>query len=271
MTRSSSIPGRSLSLGVSLAYVSVLVLLPLSLFAATALQLSPGEALATLADPRTLGAYRVSIIGALCAACINAPFGAIVAWAIVRGRFRGRRALDAIVDVPFAVPTAVVGIALASAYAPATLAGRTLASLGLDVASGTLGVTLAMMFVSLPFAVRTVQPVLEDLDPGVEQAAASLGAGSVSTFARVILPQLLPAIATGMTLSFAKSVGEYGAVIFVAGNVPRMSEVAPLLVMVRLEEFRYAQAAIVASGLLVMSLIVLSIANVFLSRMGRLA
>jgi sulfate transport system permease protein len=266
--RNSIIPGLALSLGLSSTYLGVLVLLPLALLALVALKIPPAEIWRTLTDARTLAAYKASIIPAFIASMINFVFGSVVAWVLVRKRFPGRQLIDALIDLPFAMPTAVVGIALVTLYGPGTLFGSYLTRFGLDTSTGYLGITLAMIFVSLPFVIRTVQPVLEDLDPSVEQAAASLGASPASILWRVFLPQLLPAMITGFILSFAKSIGEFGAVIFLAGNIPGLTEVAPLLIMVRLEEFAYPQAAVVAIGLLLLSFALLLVVNTLQARLA---
>jgi sulfate/thiosulfate transport system permease protein len=267
--RGAFIPGLGLSLGLSLTYVGVLLLLPIALFAIVATNQPWGEVWANLANPRTLAAYQASLVPAFFASLVNAVFGSLVAWVLVRKRFPGRRVLDALIDIPFAMPTAVVGIALSTMYGPGSLTGDALGSLGISVTGGSLGITLAMTFVSLPFVIRTVQPVLEDLDPQLEQAAASLGAYPGTTLRRVIAPQVFPAVLAGFTLCFAKCLGEFGAVIFLAGNIPGRSEVASLLVMVRLEEFAYQRAAVVAAGLLLLSFVLLLAANALQSRLVR--
>ncbi len=198
---------------------------------------------------------------AFAAACVNVVFGLTVAWALTRYKFPGRRIADALVDIPFALPTAVAGIALTSLYAPNGWLGGLLSPFGIEVAFTPVGILIALIFVGLPFVVRTVQPVLSDLDPELEQAAASLGASRWQTLIRVILPSLLPAILTGFSLAFARAAGEYGSVIFIAGNVPNVSEIAPLLIVIRLEEFRYADATAIASVMLAASFILLLIIN----------
>ncbi len=242
----SVIPGFGLTLATSLLWLSVIVLLPLSALFLKTSELSFGEFLAVVTSRRVLHAFELSFGIALAAATANLIFGSIVVWAIVRCRFPGRRLLDAIVDIPFALPTAVAGIALTALYADSGWLGGWLAPMGIKVAFTPLGIFVALVFIGLPFVVRTVQPVLEDLDKELEEAAASLGASRATTLRRVVLPSLLPALLTGFALAFARAVGEYGSVIFIAGNLPNVSEIAPLLIVVRLQEFRYADATAIA-------------------------
>lgn len=253
----SVIPGFGPALGFTIAYLSLIVLIPLSGIAlrAAALGWSGFWALAT--DERTLKALEISFGASLIAAIVNVVFGTLVAWVLVRYRFPGRRLIDAAVDLPFALPTAVAGIALAAIYAPNGWVGSLLAPLGIKVAFTPLGIIVALIFVGLPFVVRTVQPVMEEIDRDVEEAAATLGATRLQTVRRVILPGLMPAILTGFALSFARAVGEYGSVIFIAGNIPYVSEIAPLLIVIRLEEFNYAGATAIAAIMLVISFFML--------------
>src|SRR3712207_2081314 len=238
----SVIPGFGLTLGFTLVYLSLVVLLPLAgVFVRTA-GLSLSEIWGIAADPRTLAALRLSFGAALIAAVINAVFGLLVAWVLVRYEFPGRRVVDAIIDLPFALPTAVAGIALTALYAPNGWIGAPLAELGLKVAFTPLGVVLALTFIGLPFVVRTVQPVLEDLEVDAEEGAAILGASRWQTVTRVVLPVLAPPLMTGFALAFARAVGEYGSVIFIAGNLPYVAEIAPLLIVIKLEEYDYAGA-----------------------------
>jgi sulfate transport system permease protein len=257
----SVIPGFGLTFGYTILYLSLIVLIPIAglfLKAAT----TPLEQIVKIAtSPRTLKALEVSFGSSLIAALVNVVFGVIVAWVLVRYKFPGRRLLDAIVDLPFALPTAVAGIALASLYAPNGWVGRLLEPLGLKVAFTPAGVVVALMFVGLPFVVRTVQPVLQDLEADVEEAAATLGANRRQTFRRVILPAIAPAMLTGFALAFARSVGEYGSVIFIAGNLPYVSEIAPLLIIIRLEEFDYTGATAVAAIMLTLSFAMLLAIN----------
>lgn len=259
--RTNILPGFGMSLGYALSYLSVLVLLPMCAVCATALGDGWESLWRTMTDARTLAAYRVSLGSAAVAAMANVAFGSIVAWVLVRYRFSGRGVLDALVDLPFALPTAVAGVALTALYAPEGALGRMLGSVGVEIGSTNAGIVAAMMLVSLPFAVRTLQPVLEDLDRDVEEAAEVLGASRPAVMMRVILPQLAPALLTGLALSFAKSIGEYGSIIFIAGNIPHRSEIAPVLIMTRLEEFEYSAAAGTALGLLGMSFVMLLTIN----------
>ncbi|MDR3418163.1 MAG: sulfate ABC transporter permease subunit CysT [Nevskia sp.] len=254
-------PGFSLTLGFSLTYLSLLVLIPL----AGLLLRSAGLGLTgfwhVLSAPRVLAALRLSFGGALAAAAINAVFGSLVAWSFVRYRFPGKQLLQAMVDLPFALPTAVAGIALTAIYAPNGWLGAPLAKLGIQLAYHPAGVVLAMTFIGLPFVVRTLEPVLEEAEKQLEEAAATLGATRWRTVTRIILPAILPALLTGVALAFARGVGEYGSVIFIAGNIPNVSEIAPLLIMIRLEEFDYAGATAVASAMLIISFTLLLAIN----------
>lgn len=264
----SILPGFGLSLGITVSALSLIVLLPLAALFLKAASAGPADIWAILASPRTQAALRLSFGAALFSAIVNAVFGLIIAWVLVRYRFPGRRLLDAAVDLPFALPTAVAGISLAAIYAPNGWIGSLLAplafsvkvplldlSLGFDgkVAYTPLGVMVALIFIGLPFVVRTVQPVLEEADVETEEAAALLGAGRLRTIFLVILPGVVPALLTGFVLAFARAVGEYGSVIFIAGNVPMVSEIAPLLIVIRLEQFDYAGASVVAMIMLIVS------------------
>jgi sulfate/thiosulfate transport system permease protein len=251
------LPGFGLSLGYALAYLGLIVLLPLAALAWKASGIGLAGLLHLLASPRTLAAFRLSFGGALLAASVNVVTGLLVAWVLVRYRFPGRRLFDALIDLPFALPTAVAGIALTTLYAPNGWLGGWLATLGIKVAYTPLGVLLAMVFVGFPFVVRTLQPVLESLERDVEEAAESLGARRWQTFLRVILPLLLPTLLTGFALALARAVGEYGSVIFIAGNIPLRSEIAPLLVVQKLEQFDYAGAAALGVVMLLASFVLL--------------
>jgi sulfate/thiosulfate transport system permease protein len=257
----SVIPGFGLTFGLTLTWLAVIVLIPISALILKASSIGVDEFVKILVADRTLNALKLSFGLSLIAAIVNVFFGLIVAWALTRYEFPGRRLADAIVDIPFALPTAVAGIALASLYAPQGWIGSLLTPLGIKVAFTPLGILIALIFVGLPFIVRTVQPVLEDLDPELEQAAASLGATRLQTLIRVILPSLTPAILTGFALAFARAVGEYGSVIFIAGNLPNVSEIAPLLIIIRLEEFRYADATAIATIMLVAAFFMLLVIN----------
>jgi sulfate transport system permease protein len=246
-----------LSLGVTLFYLCLIVLIPLSAAALKASTLTWHAFWHVVASPRAMASYRLSFGGSLIGALVNLVFGVVVAWVLVRYRFPGKRLLDSLVDFPFALPTAVAGISLTAIYAPNGWLGKPLASLGVRVAYTRLGVVIALTFIGLPFVVRTVQPVLEDLDKELEEAAASLGAGRLQTFMRVLLPTILPAAITGFTMAFARAVGEYGSVIFIAGNMPMRTEITPLLIITKLQEYDYAGATAIAMAMLVASLALL--------------
>lgn len=251
--RPSVIPGFGLTLGFTIAYLTLIILIPLSGVAWRTAGLGWAEFWAIATDERTLKALRISFGASLIAATVNVVFGTVVAWVLVRYRFPGRRIVDAAVDLPFALPTAVAGIALAAIYAPNGWIGQLLAPFGIKAAFTPLGIVVALVFIGLPFVVRTVQPVMEEIDREVEEAAATLGANRFQTIGRVILPGLAPAVLTGFALAFARAVGEYGSVIFIAGNIPYVSEIAPLLIVIRLEEFNYAGATAIAAIMLIIS------------------
>jgi sulfate transport system permease protein len=255
------IPGFGITLGTTLLWLSLIVLIPLGALLLKSAELSPREFLAVVTGRRVLHAFELSFGLALAAALVNVVFGSIVVWALVRYRFPGRRLLDAIVDIPFALPTAVAGIALASLYAEGGWLGAPLSWLGVQVAFTPLGIFVALVFIGLPFVVRTVQPVLEDIDRELEEASASLGATRWTTVRRVLLPNIVPALLTGFSLAFARAVGEYGSVIFIAGNLPNISEIAPLLIIIRLQEFRYADATAIGVVMLLASFIMLFVVN----------
>ncbi|MGB3874947.1 MAG: sulfate ABC transporter permease subunit CysT [Shinella zoogloeoides] len=257
----SVIPGFGLTLGFSLAYLTLIILIPLAGLVWRSASLSGPEFLAILADERTLNALKVSFGTAFLAALINVAFGVMVAWVIVRYDFPGRRIVDAVVDLPFALPTAVAGIALAALYAPNGWVGQVLNVFGIKAAFNPTGIVIALVFIGLPFVVRTVQPVMEEIDGEVEEAAATLGANRFQTVFRVLLPGLAPAILTGFALAFARGVGEYGSVIFIAGNIPYVSEIAPLLIVIRLEEFNYGAATAIATIMLALSFAMLLVIN----------
>lgn len=259
--RRRTLPGFGLTMGLTLTWLSVIILIPLAGLFLKSLELSPEQFWAILSSRRTLNALRVSFGLAFAAACVNLVMGSIIVWALVRYRFPGRRLFDAIVDVPFALPTAVAGVALTSLFAEKGWLGAPLAALGIKVAFTPLGIFVAMIFIGIPFVVRTVQPVLQDLDLEIEEAAGSLGASRWQTIIRVILPSLGPALLTGLALAFARAVGEYGSVIFIAGNLPNVSEIAPLLIVIRLSEFRYADATAIAVVMLVVSFVIIFAVN----------
>ncbi|POZ60887.1 sulfate ABC transporter permease subunit CysT [Chromobacterium alticapitis] len=255
------LPGFNLSLGFTVSYLSLLVLIPLAAVALRAAGQPLESFWQTAASPRVLASYRLSFGMALAAAAINTVFGLLLAWSLARYRFPGKRLIDSLVDLPFALPTAVAGIALTALYAGNGWLGQYLEPLGLKVAFGPLGVLVALIFIGLPFVVRTVQPVLEDLETELEEAAACLGARRWQTFRHVILPALRPALLTGFALAFARAVGEYGSVIFIAGNVPMVSEITPLMIISKLEQFDYAGAAAIASVMLAASFLLLLAIN----------
>jgi sulfate/thiosulfate transport system permease protein len=257
----SIMPGFGLTLGFTVFYLCVIVLIPLSAVFIKTAGLSWGEFVDVALSRRALLAYRLSFGASAIAATINAVFGLIVAWVLVRYDFPGKRLANAMVDLPFALPTAVAGIALTALYAPNGWLGQWLVPHGIEIAFQPLGVVVALTFIGLPFVVRTVEPVLGDLGPEVEEAAASLGAGRWQTFARVIWPAIMPALATGFALAFARAVGEYGSVIFIAGNMPFKSEIAPLLIVMQLEQYNYAGATAIAATMLVASFLLLFAIN----------
>jgi sulfate transport system permease protein len=257
----SILPGFGLALGITVTALSLIVLIPLAALFIKAASAGPADIWAVATSPRTLAALKLSFLGALFAAAVNAVFGLILAWVLVRYDFPGRRLIDAAVDLPFALPTAVAGIALAAIYAPNGWVGGLLAPYDIKVAYTPLGVMVALIFIGLPFVVRTIQPVLEELPADIEEAAALLGASRWRTVFTVLLPPVLPALLTGFVLAFARAVGEYGSVIFIAGNVPMVSEIAPLLIVIRLEQFDYAGAAVVATIMLLLSFSLILLVN----------
>jgi sulfate transport system permease protein len=257
----SVLPGFGLAMGFTLFYLTLIVLVPLSATLAKTLTLTFGAFWDTVTAPRVLASFRLSFGASFLAAIVNTVFGLVVAWVLVRYRFPGRRFIDAMVDLPFALPTAVAGIALTALYAQNGWIGSVLEPLGLKVAFTPLGVVVALVFIGLPFVVRTVQPVLEDLEPELEEAAATLGANRWQVFNRVILPAIRPALLTGFALAFARAVGEYGSVIFIAGNMPMISEIAPLLIITKLEQYDYAGATAIAVVMLGISFLLLLLIN----------
>ncbi len=252
-TRRGVLPGFGLSTGFTVFYLGLVVLIPLSAVVLKASALGPAQAWELVTSPRALASYRISFGAAAVGAALNTVFGVLVAWVLARYRFPGRSLVDAVVDLPFALPTAVSGIALLAVYARTGWIGRFLHPLGVKTAFSPLGVTIALTFIGLPFVVRTVQPVLEDFEVEVEEAAAVLGANRGQTFLRVILPTLVPPALTGFALAFARALGEYGSVVFISGNMPLRTEITPLLIMTRLEQYDYAGATAIASVMLVAS------------------
>ncbi len=259
----SVIPGFGLALGFTVAALSLIVLIPLSALVLRAASIGPIGFWAIASDPRTLAALRLSFGAAFIAAAINTVFGLLLSWVLVRYRFPGRRFIDAAVDLPFALPTAVAGIAMAAVYAPNGWIGSIADKLGFKIAFTPVGVVLALVFIGLPFVVRTVQPVLEEVEREIEEVSALLGASRLRTVFKVVLPQIYPALLTGATLAFARGIGEYGSVIFIAGNIPMVSEIAPLLIVIKLEEFDYQGATVIALLMLVISFALLMVINLF--------
>lgn len=265
----SVIPGFGVSLGFTVLALSLVVLIPLAALVLRAASIGPSAFYEIATNERTLLALRLSFGAALIAALVNTVFGLLLAWVLVRYRFPGRSLIDAVVDLPFALPTAVAGIALAAIYAPNGWIGAQAAKIGLKIAFTPLGVVLSLIFIGLPFVVRTVQPVLEETERDIEEAAALLGASRLRTVFQVVLPHVYPALLTGFALAFARGVGEYGSVIFIAGNIPMVSEIAPLLIVIKLEEFDYAGATVIATIMLAISFFLLFLINQFQARSRR--
>jgi sulfate transport system permease protein len=259
----SVLPGFNLALGYALLYLSLIVLLPLSALFLKSASLGPDGFWQVATDARVLASLKVTFLASFAAATINAVFGFIVAWVLVRYAFPGKRIVDALVDLPFALPTAVAGITLATLYAPQGWVGQYLSDFGIKVAYTPLGITVALTFIGLPFVVRTVQPVLSDVEAEMEEAASSLGAGRWDIFRRVVFPMILPSVLTGFALAFARAIGEYGSVIFIAGNMPFISEITPLLIVSKLEQFDYAGATVIAVEMLLISFMLLLAINIF--------
>ncbi|WP_295557056.1 sulfate ABC transporter permease subunit CysT [uncultured Hyphomicrobium sp.] len=255
------LPGFGLSLGFTLAYLSLIVLIPLSAVFIKAAGAGWERFVETVTSPRVIASFELSFGASLLAAAINVVFGLMLAWGLVRYTFPGKKLVDALIDLPFALPTAVAGISLTAIYAKNGWLGQPLSLFGIEVAFKPLGVLVALVFIGLPFIVRTVQPILEDLDAEFEEAAASLGASRLQTFRRVVFPAIVPALLTGFALAFARAVGEYGSVIFIAGNIPLVSEITPLMIITKLEQYDYEGATAVASVMLIVSFILLLIIN----------
>lgn len=256
------LPGFGLTMGFTLFYLSVLVLIPVGGLFLRVLNLSPAEFWKLATSDRALAAYQLTFGASLAAAVINAVFGTLLAWVLVRYDFPGRRFIDALVDFPFALPTAVAGLTLASLFAENGWLGQFLVPLGIKGAFTPLGVIIALTFVGMPFVVRTLQPVLESLDRDVEEAAATLGASRLRTLISVIAPTLLPPVMTGFALAFARAIGEYGSIVFISGNLPMKTEIAPYLIVIRLEEYDYTGAMALAVVLLIISFVLLAVINV---------
>ena len=251
------IPGRRLTLGITLTFVSLFLFIPLAAFVLYASGMGFDKFCAAVTDWRNVHAYGVSFFCALAAGLVNALFGLIIAWVLVRYEFRGKKVMDALIDLPFALPTAVAGIALTTLYAQNGILGKFFYSIGIESAFSPLGITIALIFVGIPFVARSVQPVLKELDPQLEEAANLFGAGNWTIFSRVIFPELVPPLLTGFALAFARGIGEYGSVVFIAGNMPYETEIAPLMIMTKLEQFDYQSAAAIAIVMMVLSLTIL--------------
>jgi sulfate transport system permease protein len=255
--RHTVLPGFRLTMGFTLLYLGLIVLVPLFTLPAKSFTMTWQALLQTITDPRVVASYKLSVGAALAAAAINAVLGGLVAWVLVRYEFPGRRFVDALIDLPFALPTAVAGITLTTLYGPNGWLGKPLAAYGIKVAFTPLGIVVALVFIGLPFVVRTLQPVIEDLDTEVEEAAMSLGATRTALLGRIVLPYLFPAWLTGFALAFARAVGEYGSVVFISGNMPMRTEISPLLIITKLEQYDYAGATAIALVMLVMSFVLL--------------
>ncbi|RJG25114.1 sulfate ABC transporter permease subunit CysT [Paenibacillus thiaminolyticus] len=255
------LPGFRITLGFTVGYLSLLVLIPLSAVVLKSLELNWSSFWAAVFDERVLAAYRISFATAFAAGLVNVVFGFVVAWVLVRYTFPGKRLIDGIIDLPFALPTAVAGIALTAIYAENGWIGRWLYAIGIPSAYSAIGIAIALVFIGLPFVVRTVQPVLESWETEVEEAAATLGAKRLTVFRRIIVPQLLPSLLTGFALAFARGIGEYGSVVFISGNMPYKTEIAPLLIMTKLEQYDYAGATAVAFVMLILSFLLQLLIN----------
>lgn len=255
--KSDVIPGRHLTLGITLTFVSLFLFIPLAAFVLFASGMGLEKFFSAVTDWRNVHAYGVSFFCALAAGLINALFGLIIAWVLVRYDFRGKKIMDALIDLPFALPTAVAGIALTTLYAQNGLLGKFFYSIGIESAFSPMGITIALIFVGIPFVARSVQPVLKELDPQLEEAANLFGAGNWTIFSKIIFPELLPPLLTGFALAFARGIGEYGSVVFIAGNMPYETEIAPLMIMTKLEQFDYQSAAAIAIVMMILSLAIL--------------
>lgn len=264
------LPGFGLSMGITILYLSLIVLIPLSTLFFKAASLDWAHVTEAVTAPRVMASYKLSFGASLFGAAVNAIFGLIAAWVLVRYPFPGRRWVDAMIDLPFALPTAVAGIALTTIYSPNGWIGKWFAEHGISIAFTPLGVIIALTFIGLPFVVRTLQPVLEELDPDIEEAAASLGANRFQTFARVIFPTLWPAWLTGFALAFARALGEYGSVVFISGNMPFKTEITPLLIITKLEQYDYAGATAIACAMLIASFLLLLTINLLQARSAHL-
>lgn len=255
------LPGFGLTMGYTVIYLSLIILIPLAVLFLKASTISFGEFWRTVTDARVVASYKLTLSTSLAAALVNVLFGTLIAWVLVRYQFWGKRIVDALVDLPFALPTAIAGIALTTIYAPNGWIGSYFTDIGIKIAYTPLGIMVALTFIGLPFVVRSVQPVLQDLDTQYEEAAATLGANSVQIFFKIILPAIFPAVLTGFALAFARALGEYGSVVFISGNMPMKTEITPLLIITKLEEFNYAGAAAIAAVMLFFSFILLFLIN----------
>ncbi|RXZ84233.1 sulfate ABC transporter permease subunit CysT [Paenibacillaceae bacterium] len=263
------LPGFGLSLGFTIFYLGLIVLIPLAGVFIKTSGMTFSEFWNTINNPRVIASYKISFLTALYAAAINAVFGLLIAWVLVRYKFPGKKIIDSLVDLPFALPTAVAGISLTAIYAPNGWIGKYLEPLGIKVAFTPLGITLALIFIGLPFVVRTIQPVLQDLEKDTEEAAVMLGAFRLTTFRRVILPELIPPLLTGFAMAFARGIGEYGSVVFISGNMPMRTEIAPLLIMTKLEQYDYMGATAIAMVMLLISFFMLLVINYLQWRSNR--
>lgn len=259
--RNRVLPGFGLSMGYTVIYLSLIIIIPIAVLFLKASTISISEFWNTVTDERVVASYKLTIYTSLVAAIVNACFGTLIAWVLVRYSFFGKRVIDALVDLPFALPTAVAGIALTSIYAPNGWIGHYFAAVGIKIAYTQFGIMIALTFIGLPFVVRSVQPVLQDLDHQYEEAASTLGANSAQIFLKIILPAIFPSILTGFALAFARALGEYGSVVFISGNMPMKTEIVPLLIITKLEQFNYAGAAAIATVMLAFSFILLFLIN----------
>ncbi|WP_042462995.1 sulfate ABC transporter permease subunit CysT [Neobacillus dielmonensis] len=255
------LPGFGLSMGYTVVYLSLIILIPLAALLLKATTLNFGQTWNTVTEPRVVASYKLTLFTSLVAAIVNAVFGTLIAWVLVRYQFWGKRVIDALVDLPFALPTAVAGIALTTIYAPNGWIGQYFEAMGVKVAYTQYGIIIALTFIGLPFVVRSVQPVLQDLDQQYEEAASTLGAGSGQIFFKVIFPAIFPAVLTGFALAFARALGEYGSVVFISGNMPMKTEIVPLLIITKLEQYNYGGAAAIAVVMLGFSFILLFLIN----------
>jgi sulfate/thiosulfate transport system permease protein len=263
------LPGFGLSMGYTVVYLSLIVFIPIAALFLKASSLTFAEFWETVTDERVVASYKLTLNTSLIAAVVNAIFGTLIAWVLVRYDFWGKRLVDALVDLPFALPTAVAGIALTTIYAPKGWIGQYFEAIGIKVAFTPLGIMIALTFIGLPFVVRSVQPVLQDLDQEYEEAASTLGANSLQIFLKVILPAIFPSILTGFALAFARALGEYGSVVFISGNMPMKTEIVPLLIITKLEQFNYAGAAAIAAVMLIFSFILLFLINLWQWRIAK--